>query len=171
MNAQKIHRRIKMNSQINIKGTARRLALISAVLLLHSNTLLAAEFAGDPQSQARALLSGTVGDRSTTTDKSIAVATDGHATPIVDAQEQARRMILGAPTRGANDRIILAGTSEELRAQSEAGHRRTYADPQESAQRMILGAGAAPAPRGSVSLFKSAGDQAAESERALRRMT
>jgi hypothetical protein len=60
MNAQKIHRRIKMNSQINIKGTAQRMALISAVLLLHSNTLLAAEFAGDPQSQARALLSGTV---------------------------------------------------------------------------------------------------------------
>lgn len=96
-----------MNSQINIKGTARRLALMSAVLLLHSNTLLAAEFAGDPQSQARALLSGTVVDRSTTTDKSIAVTTDGHATPIVDAQEQARRMILGAPTRGANDRVIL----------------------------------------------------------------
>jgi hypothetical protein len=61
-------------------------------------------------------------------------------------------MILGAPTRGANDRVILAGTSEELRAKSEASHRRTYADPQESAQRMILG-------------------QAAELERALRRMT
>jgi len=140
-----------MNSQINIKGTARRLALISAVLLLHSNTLLAADFAGDPQSQARELLSGTVVDRPTTTDKSIAVTTDGHASPIVDAQEQARRMILGTPTRGAKDRVI-AGTSNELRAQSETGHRRAYADPQESAQRMILGAGATPASRGSVSL-------------------
>jgi hypothetical protein len=148
MNAQRNHRRIKMNSQINIKSPARRLALISAVLLLHSNALLAAEFAGDPQSQARDLLSGTVGDRSTTTDKSIAVTTDGHATPVVDAQEQVRRMILGTPTRGASDRVILAGTSKELRAKSEPGHRRTHADPQESAQRMILGAGATPASRG-----------------------
>jgi hypothetical protein len=142
-----------MNSQIDIKSPVRRLALISAVLLLHSNTLLAAEFAADPQSQARDLLSGAVGDRSTTTDKSIAGTTDGYATPIVDAQEQARQMILGTPTRGANDRVIRAGNSKELRAQSAIGHRLTHADPQESAQRMILG------------------NQAAGSERALRRMT
>jgi hypothetical protein len=60
-----------MNSQINIKGAAPRLALISAALLLHSNAPLAAEFAADPQSQARDLVSGTVGGRSTTTDTSI----------------------------------------------------------------------------------------------------
>lgn len=132
-----------MNSQINIKNAARRLTLAAAVLLLHSNTLLAAEFAGDPQSQARDLLTGTAHGRPTT-GASTAASTDGRAAPTEDAQEQARRMILGSPTRGANDGSGPAQASQELRAESEAGRRR-HADPQESAQRMILGPGAASA--------------------------
>ena len=137
-----------MNSQFNFKGTARRLALISAVFVLQSNTLLAAEYAADPQSQARDLLTGTARGRSTADEL---VAVDGGAVPIVDAQEQARRMILGTPTRGAIDRPIAADTSQELRAESEPGRHR-YADPQELAQRMILGPGATAASKGSVSL-------------------
>ncbi len=139
-----------MNSQFNFKGTARRLALISAVFLLQSNTLLAAEYAADPQLQARDLLTGTARNRSTA-DESPAVPIDGDAAPVVDAQEQARRMILGTPTRGTIDSPVAAETSKELRAESETGRHR-YVDPQELAQRMILGPGATAASKGSASL-------------------
>jgi hypothetical protein len=76
-----------MNSHISIKTPAHWLALTCAVLLLHSNTLCAAEFAGDPQTQARELLAGTIGGRSKTADKSTAAPIDALKTSIADPQE------------------------------------------------------------------------------------
>jgi len=106
------------------------LALISAVFLSQSNSVLAAEFAGDAQMQASDLLSGTVGGRARTADRSPAIADDGHQTSNLDPQEQARQLILGEPKMNATPAV------------SARGDHRTYPDPQESARRMILGSGA-----------------------------
>jgi hypothetical protein len=130
-----------MDSLIRIKTHARWLALLSAGLLLQSNTLFAAEIAGDAQTQARDLLTGTVDGRPRIVDQSPAISSDGPQASVVDAQEQARRMILGKPTvgRAANERSAVASTTKKARADSLRGD--VYGDPQESARRMILGVG------------------------------
>jgi hypothetical protein len=123
-----------MGSAIRIKTFARRLALLSAGLLVQSNTLFAAGIAADGQLQARDLLTGTVDGRPRVVDRSPATPSDGPQASAVDPQEQARRLILGQPRAGS----IADKTAAS--AESHRGH--GYGDPQELAQRMILGAGA-----------------------------
>jgi hypothetical protein len=122
-----------MVSPIRVKTLARRLALLSAGLLLQSHTLLAAEIAADAQMQARDLLTGTVDGRPRIADRSPAIANGWAQASVVDPQEQARRLILGRPSLGGV--YETAGSAE-----SQRGH--GYGDPQDSARRMILGAGA-----------------------------
>ena len=50
-----------MNSSIPTKRLTHGLILISAALLINANAALAADRAGDAQTQARDLLAGTVG--------------------------------------------------------------------------------------------------------------
>jgi hypothetical protein len=120
--------------KINLLKPAKTLgfgvALTSAVFLSQANSVLAAEFVGDAQMQARDLLSGTVGGRARTADQSPAIPDDGHQTSSLDPQEQARQLILGAPKMNATP------------AASARDDHRTNPDPQESARRMILGSGA-----------------------------
>jgi hypothetical protein len=148
-----------MDSPIRIKTLAQWLALLSAGLLLQSNTLFAAEIAADAQRQAQDLLTGTVNGRPRTVDQSPAISSDGAQPSIVDAQEQARRLLLGQPTGGdtAIKRAAIASTTEKARPESH--HGQVYSDPQESARRMILGVGASgratSALRGSVSLTQA----------------
>jgi len=132
-----------MNSFIPVKTLKYGLVLISAAFLL-GNGVLAAEAAGDAQSQARDLLSGTVGGRARVVDASPAVGPDGVREPGLDPQEQARQLILGKPN---SDRIkepaaALGTQTNATSAVSAGGGHRTYADPQELARRMILGSGA-----------------------------
>ena len=134
-----------MNSFIPVKTLKLGLVLVSASFLL-GNGVLAAEAAGDAQSQARDLLSGTVGGRARVVDASPAVGADGVGTPGLglDPQEQARQLILGKPN---SDRIkepaaALGTQTNATSAVSAGGGHRTYADPQELARRMILGSGA-----------------------------
>jgi hypothetical protein len=123
-----------MDSPNRVKTLAQRLALLSAGLLLQSNTLFAAEIAADAQMQARDLLTGMVAGRPRIVDRSHAVPGDGPHASVVDPQEQARRLILGKSSiGGVADK---AATS----AESQRGH--GHGDPQELAQRMILGAAA-----------------------------
>ena len=122
-----------MNSPIPIKMLNHVLVLISAAILLHANNGLAADLVGDAQMQARDLLSGTVNGQAKTFDASPAIPADGHRTPNLDPQEQARQLILGKPNVGG-----VAG-SKVAPAVSARGKRRGYSDPQKSAQRMILG--------------------------------
>ena|ERR1700692_503425 len=131
-----------MDSPIRVKTLAQRLALLSAGLVLQSNTLFAAEIAADAQMQARDLLTGTVDGRPRIVDESPAIASDGNHASVVDAQEQARRLILGNPSVGgtADKTVAFASTTEKARTESQRGH--VYSDPQESARRMILGVGA-----------------------------
>jgi len=133
-----------MNSFITVNTLRYGLVLVSAAFLLHGNGVLAAEAAGDAQSQARDLLSGTVGGRARVVDASPAVGADGVREPGLDPQEQARQLILGKPN---SDRIkepvaALGTQTKAASAGSTQGGHRTHADPQELARRMILGSGA-----------------------------
>jgi hypothetical protein len=130
-----------MGSRIRIKTLARRAALLSAGFLVQSNILFATEIAADAQMQARDLLSGTVNGRPRIVDKSPSPPSDGSRAPVVDAQEQARRLILGTPRlHGTTDETTAIAPTKKER--TESPHGGVYADPQESARRMILGAGA-----------------------------
>src|SRR3984893_475016 len=90
----------QMDSPIRVKTIAQRLALLSAGLLVQSNPLFAAEIAPDAQMQARDLLSGTVDGRPRIVDQSPAISSGGPQASVVDAQEQAPRLILGQPSVG-----------------------------------------------------------------------
>jgi len=122
-----------MDSWIRVKTFVRRLALLSAGLLLQSNTLFATEVAGDAQMQARDLLTGTVDGRPRTVDQSPGMPSDELQGSALDAQEQARRLILGQRSVG--------GVAEK-KAHAESQRGPVYDDPHESARRMILGVGA-----------------------------
>jgi len=132
-----------MKSLIPAKTLGHSLALISAVFLLHANSVFAAEFVGDAQTQAQDLLSGTVDGRARIVE-SQAIPSDSEQTSRLDPQEQARQLVLGKPKISATPAVATRGDP------------RTYDDPQESARRMILGRGAggtgAPDLKRSVSL-------------------
>ena len=103
--------------------------LASAGLLLCANGALAAEVIGDAQMQARDLLSGTVGGRSTFADVSSAIPTDDRHVLNLDPQEQARDLILGKHFAATADQAAVQRTD------------RADIDGQELAQRMLLGKG------------------------------
>jgi hypothetical protein len=132
-----------MNSPIPIKMLNHVLVLISASILLHANNGLAAELVGDAQMQARDLLAGTVNGQAKTFDASPAIPADGHRTPNLDPQEQARQLILGKPNFSgvAGLKVAIDSKTKVTPAVSARGKRRGYSDPQKSAQRMILGNG------------------------------
>jgi hypothetical protein len=135
--------RIIMNSPIPSKESGYRFVLMAAAILLHANNVLAAEFVGDAQMQARDLLSGTVGGRANTVDASPAISAHGHQTSNLDPQEQARDLILGkrTPGRVAGRRVAL-DSKTTVSAVVPARGKRRESDAQELARRMILGIGA-----------------------------
>jgi hypothetical protein len=130
-----------MNSPIPIETLIYRLILFASAILLHPNDVLASEFVGDAQMQARDLLSGTVGGQAKTVDRSLPKSGDGGQTSNVDPQDQARQLILGKTNFGKiNGRArALEPRMNATPALSTQGNPRTYPDPQESARRMILG--------------------------------
>jgi hypothetical protein len=133
-----------MNTLIPAKTLSHGLVLISALFLLETNNVIAAEAVGDAQMQAGDLLSGTIGGRAKIVDAPRAIPSAGDQASSLDPQEQARQLILGKPNlRGTNGRPIdLESQVNATPAVSTRGDHRTHADPQESARRMILGAGA-----------------------------
>ena len=149
-----------MNSFIPVKTLKYGLVLISAAFLL-GNGVLAAEAAGDAQSQARDLLSGTVDGRVKVVDASPASGADGVRAPSLDPQEQARQLILGKPisSRIKGPVAALGTQTKAAPAGSTQGDHRTHADPQELARRMILGSRASgtasPALKHSASLSQT----------------
>ncbi len=160
-----------MDSPIRVKTLARRLALLSAGLLLQSHTLFAAEIAADAQMQARDLLTGTVDGRPRIVDRSPAISSGEAQVFVADPQEQARRLILGQTS--------VDGIPDKRAASAESHRVHGFGDPQESARRMILGAGAssgaASASHRTVSLTHATRDpshrrQAEASAWALRRI-
>jgi hypothetical protein len=118
--------------------------LISVAFLLQAREVRAVEWQVDAQMQARDLLSGTVGGRAKTIDRSTAIAAEGRPTPILDPQEQARRLILGnRDFGGPADASVTSGSKTKVTPAATARRkRRGYFDPQELAQQMILHGGA-----------------------------
>ena len=145
-----------MNSLINIKTLAPQLALLSAVLLLHSHPVLAAEAADDAQMQARALLSRSDSPSPKAANESAPPSSGRTLAAPVDPQEQARRLILGNPGTRADAGRVASFAPLTSDSTSEPDSVRTYADPQDAARRMILGPGAIAASaatrKGAVSL-------------------
>jgi hypothetical protein len=130
-----------MNASIPMKIKSDVSVLISAAILLQTNCVRGAELVVDAQTQARDLLSGTVGGTVKTVDTSPANPADGHQTPSLDPQEQARQLILVKPNFGGIAGLSVAFDSRTKVAPAvpAGGKRRGYSDAQELAQRMILG--------------------------------
>ena len=119
----------------------RRLMLASAGILLYANGALAAEFVGDAQTQARDLLSGTVGGRASIPDVSSRIPTDRHVLNL-DPQEQARDLILGKNFAGtAHQAASLDSKTDAMPAASVQRIRSADIGGQELAERMLLGKG------------------------------
>jgi hypothetical protein len=133
-----------MNSPIPITIPHHRLVLITVAILLYANSLLAAEWVGDAQMQARDLLSGTVGGRAKTFAASPVIPAYGHRTLTLDPQEQARELLSGKPNFGGvtGPTVASGSKTKPTPAVSARGQRRVSSDAQQSAQRMILGKGA-----------------------------
>ena len=105
-------------------------------------TALATGVVGDAQMQARDLLSGTVGGRSTFADVSSAIPTDDRHVLNLDPQEQARDLILGKHFAATADQA--ANFDSKTDATIVASVQRTDRadiDGQELARRMLLGKG------------------------------
>jgi hypothetical protein len=131
---------ILMTSHARINTFSRGLALISATLVFQATGVLAGDLVGDAQTQARDLLSGTLGGKAKTFDQCTVIPAGSARTPNLDPQAQARRLILGEPLPDGNatpERTIQPQMTATTTISSQ--DIRTYADPQESARRMILG--------------------------------
>jgi hypothetical protein len=98
------------------------------VALGGSQTALAAKPAPDTQEQARVLLTGNHFGASDAKPRSLSASVAPITSAAIDGQEQARRMILGAPAR-TNTAPAAASKSAAI-------------DGQEQARRMILGGAA-----------------------------
>jgi hypothetical protein len=81
---------------LHIVKSFSRLSFISAALLIHIGGAVAADFARDVQQQARELLAGRVAQQSAPPSER---RTDRAVKP-GDAQEQARRLLLGMTDSG-----------------------------------------------------------------------
>jgi hypothetical protein len=121
-----------------VKFLSRPLSVISAALLIHVGGALAADSAGDAQQQARELLAGRSATQSTLPSERRA---DRAARPTADAQELARRVLLGVTDAGVQ------GTKPMTRPDNAAAPVEstvqksvlTHGDAQAMARRLLLG--------------------------------
>jgi hypothetical protein len=115
------------------KGLRRPLLLASAALLFHTGAAWAADAEVDAQTQARELLGGKTPSRA-------AVSTVRQNAPAslltLDAQEQARQLILGSQHF---DRTFPAIRFASTSGVADGDHRRAHNHAQELARTMILG--------------------------------
>jgi len=126
-----------MTSSKSLNSANRPLVLLSAAFLLQAGGSLATAHAGDVQTQARELLSQTTVGRSVAAQAN--ALSDGTSLAAPDAQEQARRLILGADGEAHVSALRYAKpiSPAEVAAQD---HGRVHADAQDMARRMLLGA-------------------------------
>jgi hypothetical protein len=120
---------------------SRRLMLISFAFIFHAERVLASEPASDAQTQARDLLSGTVGGLTKTIGESFGISSNSNMALNLDPQGQARRLILAKPNVSG-----IAGRAHGVDPKKPTlpvaftrSRGSTYADPQEAARRMIVG--------------------------------
>jgi hypothetical protein len=127
-----------------VSNLKRRLMATFAALTVCANGVLAAEMAGDAQTQARTLLSGTTDQRVHPASYSTDVSDVGRESVTLDPHAQARRLIVHTSSVGITpaDNVAVAGNR---RPNSEAPSDRNHSgnnDAQEMARRMLTGQGA-----------------------------
>jgi hypothetical protein len=135
-----------MKSFLSSNTWAHRLMLASAGLLMGAHGALPAEVVGDAQTQARDLLSGTVGGQPRLADVSSAIPTDDSQVLYVDPQEQARELILvkhfvDTAHQATSLDSDSASDPDPMPAVSIQNVRRVDIGGQALAQRMLLGGG------------------------------
>jgi hypothetical protein len=122
-----------------VKFFNRPLSIISAALLFHVAGAVAADSAGDAQQQARELLTGRIATESAPLSERRA---DRSVRPTgTDAQEQARRLLLGVNDSGvqgtkSTTRPDSAAAPVELNVQKGVP---LHGDAQAMARRLLLG--------------------------------
>jgi hypothetical protein len=122
-----------MNLPITARRPIHRWILISTALLIYADGALAADYVGDTQMQARAMLAGTSDARPNVVNNRITPPADGHQISRTDPQEQGRQLFLGTSNLSQTPfRPVLA---DSKRATSNP----VYVDALQSARRMILG--------------------------------
>ena len=120
-----------MKAATNIRSVLF-LALFSAA---GAHAALASEPVGDAQQQARSLLGGRNLRVSDAPPRAAAESSTVSASNPVDAQEQARQMILGRPSSRLPIESALIGVQH---SRTESGSRKVGAGGEELARRMIL---------------------------------
>lgn len=119
-----------------VKSFSRALPLISAALLIHIGGAVAADAAGDVQQQMRELLAGKIASHSAQPSQG---RQDRTVRPTPDAQELARRLLLGV----SDSRV--QGTQAMTRPESAEGvstlqeDSLSHNDAQAMARRLLLG--------------------------------
>ena len=122
-----------MTSLNSVKGLRRPLMLASAALLFHTGAAWAADAQGDAQTQAGELLGVKTPSRIVIS----AARRDAVASLSgIDAQEQARQLILGAQHFGKTPAAMRFASTSGV---ADRDRRRAYNHSQELARRMILG--------------------------------
>jgi hypothetical protein len=113
------------------------LALLSAA---GAHAAWASEPVGDAQQRARSLLGGRNGSASDATPRTAVESSMVSQTNSVDAQDQARQMILGSPSSRLPTESALASVqhAKTQRATTASGSPKVQAGGDELARRMIL---------------------------------
>ena len=127
-----------------VSNLKRRLVATFAALTACANGVLAAEMAGDAHTQARALLSGTTGQRVHPASYSTDVSDAGRESVTLDPQEQARRLIIGTSSVGVTPagNIAVAGHMPPNSYAPSARNNSGNNDAHQMARRMLTGQGA-----------------------------
>jgi hypothetical protein len=125
-----------MKVLIKTQRPVHRWILISAALLIYADGARAADYVGDPQMQARTLLTGTSAGRPNVDGDRITQQADGHRESRIGPQEQARQLILGTADLS---RVTVPPVSATKRTAQSFVSNSVNVDPLESARRMILG--------------------------------
>jgi hypothetical protein len=128
-----------MISSFPPKSLNRPLAIAAAAMLLQAGGAFAADLPHDAQTQARELLSGRPASRTASVSDTAAATGDAASARALEPQDQARRLILGSRSVGAEIKPLpLQATAVAPSAVAPAG-RRAHVDALELARRMILG--------------------------------
>ena len=119
-----------------VKSFSRPLPLISAALLIHIGGAVAADAAADVQQQMRELLAGKIATHSAQPSEG---REDRTVRPTADAQELARRVLLGASDSRVQDTQAMTRPDSAEVVSTLQGGSLAHNDAQAMARRLLLG--------------------------------
>ena len=119
-----------------VKSFRRPLSLISAALLIHIGGAVAADAAGDTQQQMRELLAGKIAPHSAQSSEGRDART---VRPTADAQELARRLLLGVSDSPVQGTQPMTRPESAEGVSTLQGGSLAHNDAQAMARRLLLG--------------------------------